>query len=98
VEVGSDRLDRGAGADVGAVPDLLEARLLAAAPQLWWVFGVHCARIVTGSLLVAIAWHFAMPNVSIGVWLMMAAARLLVWRLPLVPNKEAAFAAISPSW
>ncbi|WP_204310496.1 hypothetical protein, partial [Stenotrophomonas maltophilia] len=63
--------------------------------ELWWVFLVHCARIVTGSLLVSIAWHLAMPNVSIGVWLMMAAGRLLVWRLPLVPSKEAAFAAIT---
>lgn len=62
---------------------------------LWWIFGVHCARILTGSLLVSVAWHFAMPQVSVAVWLLMAAGRLLVWRLPLVPNKELAFAAIA---
>lgn len=64
-------------------------------PELWWVFGVHCVRIVSGSLLVALAWHFAMPNVSVGIWLLMAAGRLLVWRLPLVPNKELAFSFIA---
>jgi hypothetical protein len=62
------------------------------APSLWWIFGVHCLRIVVGALLVAVAWHFAMPGVSIGVWLLLAAGRLLVWRLPLLPNKEAVFA------
>lgn len=60
--------------------------------QLWWVFGVHCLRIVVGSMLIAFCWHFAMPEVSVGVWLLMAAARLLAWRLPLVPNKELLFA------
>lgn len=59
---------------------------------LWWIFGVHCARIVAGSLFVAFAWHFAMPDVPVGVWLLLAAARLLAWRLPLVPNKELVFA------
>lgn len=63
--------------------------------ELFWVFGVHCVRILTGSLLIAAAWHFAMPEVSIGVWLLMAAGRLLVWRLPLVPNKELAFSFIA---
>jgi hypothetical protein len=31
----------------------------------------------------------------VGFWLLMAAGRLLVWRLPLVPNKEVAFATIA---
>lgn len=59
---------------------------------LWWIFGVHCLRIFAGSLFVAFAWHFAMPTVPVGVWLLLAAARLLAWRLPLVPNKELVFA------
>lgn len=58
---------------------------------LGWVFSVHCLRIVVGSVLIALAWHFAMPEVPILVWLLMSAGRLLVWRLPLVPNKELAF-------
>ncbi|MGN6375031.1 MAG: hypothetical protein ACTHMG_05695 [Sphingomonas sp.] len=59
---------------------------------LWWVFSVHCLRLVTSSALVAFAWHFAMPWVSVGVWLLLAAGRLLVSRLPLVPNKDLLFA------
>lgn len=60
--------------------------------QLWWIFGVHCVRLMAGSLFIALAWHFAMPTVSLGMWLFLAAARLLVSRLPLVPNKDLLFA------
>jgi hypothetical protein len=63
--------------------------------SLWWIFSVHCIRILCGSFLVSLAWHFAMPSVPVAVWMLMAAGRLLVWRLPLVPNKELAFAAIA---
>ncbi|RYY23213.1 MAG: hypothetical protein EOP62_20950 [Sphingomonadales bacterium] len=64
-------------------------------PDLAWVFGIHCARIVIGSVVIAFAWHLAMPSVPIGFWLLMSAGRLLVWRLPLIPSKELAFSAIA---
>lgn len=60
--------------------------------ELWWVFGIHCLRLICGSTLIALAWHFAMPEVSIGMWLFLAAGRLLVSRLPLVPSKDLLFA------
>ena len=60
--------------------------------QLWWIFMVHCLRLVAGSTLIALAWHFALPQISLGIWLLLAAARLLVSRLPLVPNKDLLFA------
>lgn len=60
--------------------------------KLWWIFGVHCLRLVAGSVLIAVTWHFALPDVDIGMWLLLAAARLLVSRLPLVPNKDLLFA------
>ncbi len=60
--------------------------------ELWWVFGVHCVRLVGGSLFVALAWHFALPGVSLGMWVLLAAARMLVSRLPLVPAKDVLFA------
>jgi hypothetical protein len=60
--------------------------------ELWWVFGIHCLRIVFGSVMIALAWHLAMPQISMGIWLLLSAARLLAWRLPLVPNKELLFA------
>lgn len=61
-------------------------------PRLWWIFGVHCTRLAFGSLMIAVAWAFAMPDVTLGMWLFLAAARLLVSRLPLVPNKDLLFA------
>lgn len=63
-----------------------------ARPVLWWVFSVHSVRLLIGSVLIALAWHFALPGVSIGMWMFLAAGRLLVSRLPLVPNKDLLFA------
>lgn len=60
--------------------------------QLWWVFGAHIVRSVLGSLFLALAWHFALPAVSIGLWVFLSAGRLLFSRLPLLPNKDLLFA------
>ena len=59
---------------------------------LWWIFGVHCVRLVAGFVLVALTWHFGLPGVSVGMWMLLAAARQIVGRLPLVPNKDLLFA------
>lgn len=59
---------------------------------LWWVFGVHCVRLACGSLLIALAWAAALPAVPFAMWLFLAAGRMLVSRLPLVPNKDLVFA------
>lgn len=61
-------------------------------PTLWWIFMVHVLRLIAGSVLIALTWHFAMPEVSIGMWLLLSAGRLLASRLPLVPNKDLLFA------
>lgn len=58
---------------------------------LWWVFGMHAGRVIAGSALIGLAWHLALPDVPIAVWLLLAAARLLVSRLPLLPNKDLLF-------
>ena len=60
--------------------------------MLRWIFGVHAARLLLGSLAFGIASYFAMPNVSITWWLFLAAGRLVVARLPLLPNKDLLFA------
>ncbi|MBX3593748.1 hypothetical protein [Sphingomonas sp.] len=77
-----------------SVPFLIFSKRVFSLPRgtLWWIFGVHALRIVLGSVLVACAWHFAMPGVSLGMWLILAAARMLVSRLPFVPNKDLLFA------
>ncbi|HEX8301818.1 hypothetical protein [Sphingomonas sp.] len=80
-----------------SLPFLIFSKRVFSLPRrdLTWVFGVHCLRVVAGSILIGFAWHLAMPGVPIGIWLLMAAGRLLVWRLPLVPNKELAFSFIA---
>jgi hypothetical protein len=77
-----------------SLPFLIFSRRVFSLPRrrLWWVFGMHCLRLLAGSVLIALAWHYALPNVSVGMWLFLAAGRLLVSRLPLVPNKDLLFA------
>ncbi len=63
--------------------------------ELWWVFAIHCLRILAGSFALAWAWHFAMPGVAFATWAFLVAIRLLVTRLPFVPNKDLLFANIA---
>ncbi|MBO9713020.1 hypothetical protein [Sphingomonas sp.] len=63
--------------------------------QLWWVYGMHMTRLSVVTLSVAFAWHFAIPGVSMGTWIFLAAVRMLTSRLPFVPNKELMFASIA---
>lgn len=64
-------------------------------PTLWWVFLMHLSRLGIGTFAVATAWHFALPEVAMGTWLFLAAGRMLVTRLPLLPNKEMVFASFA---
>lgn len=63
--------------------------------ELWFVFGVHIGRIVATTLLSAVLWALVLPDVQIGWWLVLSAIRLLVSRLPFVPNKDVVFAGIA---
>lgn len=63
--------------------------------ELWWIFAIHCLRLAASSTFVALAWHFAMPAVGVGMWLFLSAGRLLVSRLPLIPNKDLLFASFA---
>jgi len=93
--VGQGRAALGLGAVMIAtsVPFLLFSRRVFSlpAPALRRVFGVHCLRLLAGQLLVALVWHFGLPEVGVGLWLVLAAGRLLVSRLP-IPNKDLVFA------
>ena len=77
-----------------SLPFLIFSKRVFSLPRatLWWIFGIHCLRLIAGSVLIAFAWHFGLPSVSIGMWLLLSAARMIVGRLPLVPNKELLFA------
>lgn len=60
--------------------------------DLQWVFGVHLARTLLYTALLALCWHFALPDVPIALWMLLVTGRQLVARLPLIPNKDIVFA------
>jgi hypothetical protein len=63
--------------------------------ELRMVFAVHLLRILGTSLCSAALWHFVLPNVEPGWWLILVTIRLLISRLPFVPNKDVVFAGIA---
>ncbi|MFL9840637.1 hypothetical protein ABS767_06680 [Sphingomonas sp. ST-64] len=63
--------------------------------ELKSVLSVHLIRILTATFLSAVLWHLVLPDVALGWWLILSTARLLVFRLPFVPNKEVAFAGLA---
>ncbi|MGC6400397.1 hypothetical protein ACNI3Q_07440 [Sphingomonas sp. FW199] len=77
-----------------SVPFVLFSRRVFALPYpaLWAISGVHLLRIVIDSIFLSLAWHLAMPDVPLIEWAFLVAGRLLVFRLPLVPNKDLLFA------
>jgi hypothetical protein len=58
------------------------------------IFLLHCGRLLIGSALLLLAWIIALPSVDVGTWIVLGALRMVVTRLPFVPNKELLFAAI----
>lgn len=79
---------------LSSLPFLLFRRKVFSLParELRWVFFAHLVRLVAGTLFVAATWATALPGVALGIWLLLAAGRLLVTRLPFVPNKDLLFA------
>lgn len=65
------------------------------AADLRFVIGAHAARIIVKTALAALLWHLVLPQVPIGWWLILAALRLLLSRLPFLPNKDLAFVALA---
>lgn len=63
--------------------------------ELWMVFVVHIGRIVATTLIASALWHFVLPDVPIGWWVLLAALRLLISRLPFLPNKDIVFAGVA---
>jgi hypothetical protein len=61
------------------------------------VFAIHMTRLFVGSALLLLAWMVTLPDVALGTWVVLGALRMVVTRLPFVPNKELLFAAIGVS-
>ena len=65
------------------------------APELRFVAGMHLARIGLTTGFNALAWHLVLPEVGMQWWLLLSALRLLLSRLPLMPNKDIVFAGLA---
>lgn len=63
--------------------------------ELVMITKVHLARIALSTVLTALLWHFVLPDVALSWWMFLATLRLLVSRLPLLPNKDLLFAGIA---
>ncbi len=63
--------------------------------ELRFVVAVHLSRIAATTLLAAWMWHVALPMVAASMWLLLATLRLLLSRLPFIPNKDLVFAGIA---
>ena len=63
--------------------------------ELWFITVIHIARTVLFIVLSALLWHLVLGQVSLGLWVVLATLRMLVSRLPLLPNKDIAFAGIA---
>ncbi len=63
--------------------------------DLHFVARIHLLRIGMTTGLVALCWHLALPGVSLQWWLLLATLRMLLSRLPLLPNKDIVFAGLA---
>lgn len=63
--------------------------------ELAMITQMHLLRIVLSTVLSAVLWHIVLPGVPLSWWMYLAALRLLVSRLPLIPNKDLLFAGVA---
>ena len=65
------------------------------AADLRFVSAMHLVRIGLTTGFNALAWHIVLPDVGLQWWLLLSALRLLLSRLPLLPNKDIVFAGLA---
>ena len=63
--------------------------------QFWRIGAIHLVRSIAMTLMIGLLWAMVVPAVSPGWWLLLAAARQFVTRLPLLPNKDLVFAGLA---
>ena len=62
---------------------------------LLFMMQVHLVRILLSTLLLAMLWHLALPEVPLLWWFALSAAKLLISRLPFIPNVELLFVTLA---
>lgn len=79
-----------------AVPIGWRRHLFSLPPRsLRFVVFMHITRLFLTTSLTALLWHLALPQVALSWWLLLSALRLLVSRLPFLPNKDFVFAGVA---
>lgn len=59
------------------------------------VFGIHAGRVLLVMLLQALQWSVALPEAPLTTWLLFLTLQALIGQLPLLPNRELLFLAVS---
>ena len=63
--------------------------------ELWLISALQVMRTLVYVVLSAMMWHYILPDVDVGLWLVLATLRMLISRLPLIPNKDVVFVGIA---
>jgi len=63
--------------------------------ELWFVSAVVMLRIIANTFFIALLWHLIMPEIELGWWVLVSTIKLLLTRLPFVPNQEGLFASVA---
>ncbi|NIJ07787.1 hypothetical protein FHS31_001397 [Sphingomonas vulcanisoli] len=82
---------------VGSLATMLFRRFLFSlgTRDLLFIAGVHLVRIIANLALTAALWAMIMPSAPLSWWLLLVTLRMLVSRLPLIPNKDLVFAGLA---
>ena len=63
--------------------------------EIAWIGWACGIRVVAQTFAAVVMWWSLLPQVPLTTWLVLAAIRMVSTRLPLVPNKDIAFAAVT---
>lgn len=63
--------------------------------ELRFVVSLHVVRILATTTLAAVLWHLLLPAVALEWWIVLGATRLLLTRLPFMPNHDVVFAGVA---
>ncbi len=63
--------------------------------ELGFVAAMQLLRVLGATALLAVMWSLVLPAVPFVYWLMLTSLRLLISRLPLIPNKDVVFSGVA---
>lgn len=63
--------------------------------DLWFISAVQVGRTLAFLVGSALMWHLVLKGVPVSLWIVLATLRMLVSRLPLLPNKDLVFAGLT---